>query len=209
MAIHELSMEHGKADRICLNFANTVDWHASENPQETLHTYADLVEWSRKSGLVTEAEAKNLKREAEADPAQADRALERAITLREAVYRIFVALSMGETPPESDLAELNRALSKLGRGAGIHKTPQGFVWDWNLDRASLDLPLGAVALSAAELLVSPDLERVGQCADERGCGWLFLDTSRNHSRRWCDSKDCGNRERQRRHYERTRSRAAR
>jgi predicted RNA-binding Zn ribbon-like protein len=209
MAIQNLSIEHGKADRICLNFANTVDWHASENPQETLHTYADLVEWSRKSGLVTEAEAKNLKRESEADPAQADRALERAITLREAVYRIFAASAKRDPPAEGDLAELNRSLSKLSRGAGLQKTPQGFVWDWKLDRASMDLPLGAVAISAAELLVSADLERVGQCADEHGCGWLFLDTSRNHSRRWCDSKDCGNRERQRRHYERTRSRAAR
>jgi predicted RNA-binding Zn ribbon-like protein len=198
-----------KADWICLDFANTVDWHASDNPQENLHTYKDVAVWAMKAGLATKQEARNLIQDAEADPDNAARVLARARVLREAVYRIFVALTKGKSPSEPDMAELNRTLSKLSRGAGIQKTAQGFAWEWNLDRASLDLPLGAVALSAAELLVSPELKRVGQCADEQGCGWLFFDTSRNHSRRWCDSKDCGNRERQRRHYERSRSRAAR
>lgn len=198
-----------KGDWICLDFANTVDWHASDNPQENLHTYEDLVVWAMKAGLATKQEARNLIRDAEAYPDKAARVLAQARELREAVYRIFVALTKGISPPEPDMDELNRTLSNLSRGAGIQETPRGFAWEWNLDRASLDWPLGAVALSAAELLVSPERERVGLCADERGCGWLFVDTSKNHSRRWCDSKDCGNRERQRRHYERSRSRAAR
>jgi predicted RNA-binding Zn ribbon-like protein len=198
-----------KADWICLDFANTVDWHASDSPQDNLHTYKDLAVWALKAGLLKKPEARNLIREAEADPDKAARVLAQARVLREAVYRIFVALTKGKSPPGPDMAELNRTLSRISRGAGVQETPRGFAWKWNMDRVSLDLPLGAVALSAAELLVSPELKRVGQCADERGCGWLFLDTSRNHSRRWCDSKDCGNRERQRRHYERSRSRAAR
>ncbi|MEO8392900.1 MAG: CGNR zinc finger domain-containing protein [Chloroflexota bacterium] len=62
--------------------------------------------------------------------------------------------------------------------------------------------LGRVALSAAELLISEAHDRIGQCADDRGCGWLFFDTSKNHSRRWCDMNDCGNRAKQHRHHER-------
>ncbi len=50
--------------------------------------------------------------------------------------------------------------------------------------------LHAIARSAAELLISPELGRVRQCADTiDGCGWLFLDTTRNRSRRWYDMRD--------------------
>jgi predicted RNA-binding Zn ribbon-like protein len=197
----------GKAGLLCLDFANTLNWHASDHPQETLLSYTDLVDWARKVGLLAKPEAQRLLRNAQENPDRADRALRRTIGLREAVYRIFVALIKGRPPDEPDLAELNQSLSRLSSGAGVVKSAQGFAWAWNVDRTSLDLPAASVALSAAELLVSAERERVGQCADERGCGWLFLDTTRNHSRRWCDSKDCGNRDRQHRHYERTHGRA--
>jgi predicted RNA-binding Zn ribbon-like protein len=206
MANWETSTYHGKAGRLCLDFANTMDWHASKSPEETLQSYADLAEWAQKVGLLTKPEAQKMTHDAEANPAQAERVLQRAIGLREAVYRIFVSLSKGEKPAEPDLAELNQSLVKISNGAGVVQTGQGFEWSWNMDRDSLELPIGYVALSAAELLVSPERGRVGQCADDRGCGWLFLDNSKNHSRLWCDSKDCGNRERQHRHYERARGR---
>jgi predicted RNA-binding Zn ribbon-like protein len=61
-----------------------------------------------------------------------------------------------------------------------------------------------LVLRTDELLRSPDAARVHRCAG-RGCAWLFVDTTRNHSRRWCRTDDCGNRERARRHYRRTRS----
>jgi predicted RNA-binding Zn ribbon-like protein len=202
----ESSTYRGKAGRLCLDFANTMEWHASDSPKETLHTFADLADWAQTAGLLTKPEAQKLIRDAEANPEQAERVLRRAIRLREAVYRIFVSLTEGKIPAGPDLSELNQSIAKISNGAGIIQTPQGFAWSWNVDRDSMELPMGAVALSAAELLVSPERERVGQCADERGCGWLFFDTSKNHSRRWCDSKDCGNRERQHRHYERVRGR---
>jgi predicted RNA-binding Zn ribbon-like protein len=197
----------GKAGRVCLDFANTVEWHASDSPQDTLHSFADLADWAHKVGLLTKPETQGLLRGAEANPAQAERVLRRAIQLREAVYRIFVSLSKGKKPADLDMDELNKSLSTICDGARIRQSVRGFEWEWNVDRNSPDFPVAMVALSAAELLVSEDRERVGQCADERGCGWLFLDTSKNHSRRWCDSKDCGNRERQHRYYERTRGQA--
>jgi len=197
----------GKAGRVCLDFANTVEWHASNSPQDSLHSFADLADWAHKVGLLTKPETTGLLRGAESNPAQAERVLRRAIQLREAVYRIFVSLAKGKKPAEPDLGELNQSLSKISDGARIRQSARGFEWEWNVDRDSLEFPVALVALSAAELLVSEERERVGQCADERGCGWLFLDTSKNHSRRWCDSKDCGNRERQHRYYERTRGQA--
>ncbi|WP_246485921.1 CGNR zinc finger domain-containing protein [Kribbella qitaiheensis] len=62
----------------------------------------------------------------------------------------------------------------------------------------------ALVLSAARLLEREDLTRLRECQDD-DCGWLFLDQSKNKSRRWCSSGDCGNRARAKRHYERTHS----
>jgi predicted RNA-binding Zn ribbon-like protein len=55
--------------------------------------------------------------------------------------------------------------------------------------------------AAADLLVRGEPERIKTCGSAT-CGWLFLDLSRNRSRRWCDMKDCGNRAKARRHYAR-------
>ncbi len=193
-------------DTLCLEFANTLRWHASPQPEETLRSYAALVEWAQRAGLVSDRDARRLLRHAADHPAEAGRALKRAIVLREAVYRIFVALAHRHTPADADLAELNDRLVKSTSGARIVGTPQGFAWDWPMDPDALDSFIGRIALSAAALLVSDERGHVGQCADERGCGWLFLDTSKNHSRRWCDIADCGNRAKQRRHYRRMRER---
>jgi predicted RNA-binding Zn ribbon-like protein len=75
-----------------------------------------------------------------------------------------------------------------------------FTWQWAGSPQALDRMLWDVARSSIDLLTSDDLPRVGQCADERGCGWLFLDMSRNHSRQWCNMGGCGNRAKARRHY---------
>jgi predicted RNA-binding Zn ribbon-like protein len=187
-----------KNPRLCLEFANTVAWHASPNPEERLHSYEELVRWAEAQNLLSQSAARKLMGDAAARPASAGRALQRAVILREAIYRIFTASVHGLAPAEADIAGLNGAIQNLTNGAQIRRTAEGYAWNWNVDPQALDSLLGPVALSAAELLISKDLGRVGQCADDRGCGWLFLDTSKNHSRRWCDVKDCGNRARQRR-----------
>ena len=189
---------------VCLEFANTVAWHAGPHPEERLPTYGDLIDWAKRAALLGVSEAGRLARLAAKNPAGAERSLRRAIVLREAVYGIFAAAARGESPAPADLAELNRVLRTQTLGAQIAGTQAGFRWEWKAREDALDFLLGAVALSAAELLLSPDRSRVGQCADEGGCGWLFLDTSKNHSRRWCDVRDCGNRARQRRFQKRAR-----
>jgi len=194
----------GESGPLCLELANTLRWHASAHPEETLHSYANLVTWAQGVGLVSNHEAQKLFRDAADQPAEASWVLKRATALRETIYRIFVALIHEKSPAEADLAELNNTLTKMTGGARIVKTAEGFAWDWDVDEDALDSLIWPIALSAAELLLSEERKRVGQCADDRGCGWLFLDNSKNHSRRWCDINDCGNRAKQRRHYERTR-----
>ena len=191
---------------VCLTFANTLRWHASDRPKETLHSYADLVTWARNAALISEHEKQQLLHDAVAQPAEAEQALNRALALREAIYRMFVALIHAEAPDDADLDQLNAALAQITTGARIVRTQQGWSWQWGQPKEALDVALGPIARSAAELLISKQRERVGQCADDRGCGWLFLDTSKNRRRRWCDISECGNRAKQRRHYQRLRTR---
>ena len=191
--------------RLCLDFANTADWHASDQPQERLTSYVESVSWSRQAVALTENQAKRLLRQAADHPEEATAVLKWAIALREAIYEIFAAVAHGQAPQATDLTALNAALSEMLARSQIAPTQTGFVWQWAGEEDALGRPLWSIVRSAADLLTSDELQRVGQCADDRGCGWLFLDTSRNHTRRWCSSEDCGNRAKAQRHYERKKS----
>jgi len=190
--------------RLSLDFVNTADWHASDRPVEFLTSYSDLVAWSQHVGILTDHQVQHLLKEAARRPVDATAVLERAIALREAIYRIFSAISHGRPPQPADLATFNAELSRALAQSRIVSTAEGFAWDWAGAEDALDWMLWPVVHDVAGLLTSEELDRVGQCADDR-CGWLFLDTSRNRSRRWCSMEDCGNRAKARRHYERKRA----
>ncbi len=191
---------------LCLDFANTADWHAGDAPVELLTGYDALLDWGREAGILDERLAGRLAGEAARWPKEAGAALRRAIALREAIYGLFSRLAAGEEPDPRDLATINAELAAaLPHREVAHEAGSRFRWGWR--DGGLAGPLGPVALSAAELLTSPDLARVRECAGHP-CGWLFVDTSRNHSRRWCSMEACGNRAKVRRHYRRARGRVA-
>jgi predicted RNA-binding Zn ribbon-like protein len=186
---------------LCIDFVNTVNWHASSHPEEGLKSYSDLISWSKHLGLISETTTQELLFEATARPEEAQKALDKALSLRECIYRFFLAhLKMVISPP-TDLVQLNDVLSDWFAKLCLEQQGGGFGWVWKGDTLRLDSILGPIAQSAASLLCSSELSRVGICADENGCGWLFFDTSRNHSRRWCDMQGCGNRAKARQHYE--------
>jgi predicted RNA-binding Zn ribbon-like protein len=197
-----------KSGHPILEFTNTVGNHASEHPGETLFNYNDLIAWMKGVGLLGEERAQVLMRSGITQPDKSVAVFARSLELREAIYRLFVAQTKGIPPPEGDLAILNSVLRNLTSGAQIGQESDRFVWQWNFDESALEAPLSIIALSAVELMTSENIKWIGQCADEGGCGWLFVDTSKNHSRRWCDINDCGNRAKQRRYQRRTRSRLA-
>jgi predicted RNA-binding Zn ribbon-like protein len=196
------------ARALCLDFANTVAWHASARPQERLATYDDLLAWCRRVGVLDPDRAVGLAHEARRRPRAARAALGRARHLREVIYRIVVDVVRGSPPETADLAAFNRVLSTSRRRSRVVSARGALAWTWVLDDRALDAMLWPIAESAAELPTSEGRRRIGRCADDRGCGWLFLDTSRNRSRRWCAMGDCGNRAKARRHYQRTHGRRA-
>jgi predicted RNA-binding Zn ribbon-like protein len=188
------------AGSLCLDFVNTVGGRTSDRNivlRDKLKDYADLVAWSRLASLSTGREARFLESAAGRYPARASATLARAIRLREALFRISKSLLGRSAPDESDVDVLRNELSIAKAHERLVRTGRQFVWAWDQSGNALDAPLWQVARSAADLLTSPDITKLRQCGGDE-CGWMFLDTSRNHSRRWCDMKDCGNRAKVRR-----------
>ncbi len=195
---------HLSGGRLCLDFANTVSWRRSEEPIERLNTYSDLVAWSRQAEILPRREATHLSWAGIRRPAEAARVLRVAVELRELIYRIFSRIAGGGRPRPADLAILNTRLHEaLGRLQVVPKAGQ-FVLKWPAGEQALDRMLWPTVRSTAELLTSADLPRLRTCAASN-CGWIFLDTSRNHRRRWCDMRVCGNRAKARRHFHRSKA----
>ncbi len=190
----------------CLDFANTMpDQKAPETRAEKLLTYSDLLSWGVQTSEITVSDARRLMNAANHSPAKAAAALRKARELRQVIYEIFSALARGSGPGTKDLDLLNRYLKNASVHAGVSHSGGKFQKTWVMEEDDeLDRPLWPVAVSAAELLTSDNLTMARECASDR-CSWLFLDTSRNKSRRWCDMKTCGNREKAKRHYEKLKS----
>ena len=189
--------------RLCLDFTNTNSYRGGAVDHDRLASYADLVAWGRLAGLLSPAESRRLRAAGDEHPAEAARVFTRARELREAIYRIVATRLTGKVPAAADLELLNRMLSQALAHRRLTTTRDGFTWEWTPAPDDLGWMLWPLASSAAELLMSEDMARVKECASQN-CNWLFVDASRNHSRRWCEMKDCGNRAKARRHYKRVR-----
>jgi len=186
---------------VALDFANTVGSRDGD-PDEHFNTYGDLIAWAEARGVVTKADATRLKRAAAAEPDAARAAYRRAITLREALYHVFQRRTSGLAPAPGDLATMNRFVAGTYRDARLVVDGDRIVLDTGSIGDDLERPFTVVVRAAVDLLTGDQAPLVGRCADET-CGWLFLDTTRNRTRRWCVMKDCGNRAKVRRFRGRT------
>jgi len=177
---------------VALDFVNTASGRSDGPLREKLRTYGDLVTWAERVGIVDARLAARLRSSAADSPRKAEAVLERARALRESVYRVFVD---GDTRPE-DMALLSKEAGLAAAVRLLVPEPDGFGYAWP-ETDDAERVLWPVAAAVADLLTSPDSQRVKECAADN-CNWLFLDMSRNRSRRWCDMKVCGNRAKARR-----------
>ena len=186
-----------------LDLVNSLDNRfRADGPQELLPDYAALLAFTAQTGLIDAGRAKRLARTA---PGPSLRALKAARELREALATTLYARIDGKAVGELGLRELERQFRRAAihrelrptRAAARDGREAAYAWDWGRFGNNVELPVWMLAQSAAELLTSADLARVRAC-DADTCRWLFLDTSRNHTRRWCDMKVCGNRMKARR-----------
>jgi predicted RNA-binding Zn ribbon-like protein len=188
-----------------LDFANTLDWRLRERPVELLKGYVDLLRFSRSVGLIDASQARALRIWGEAHPHAARRALAEATDVREAIAAVLQTVADRRPPAPAALARLEAACLAATRARALRAGAGGLAWVWREGTPEPSRPAWAAALEAARLLTSADRVRVRQCGDAE-CGWYFLDTSRNRSRRWCSMKVCGNRNKVRRFYARNASR---
>jgi len=184
-----------------LNFADTVNNRTGAHPEDLFTDYGRLVQWAKESGVIAPRTAERLLRLAAEAPGHAQSVLRQALQLREAIYDLFVAIVHHRGIPSTALAQVNAAAQHGAAHTRIATTHRRFAWEWIQPESHLDSILWPVAQAAADLLTSEELVHVRQCASET-CAWLFLDKTKNHRRRWCEMKTCGNRDKARRYYQR-------
>jgi predicted RNA-binding Zn ribbon-like protein len=185
------------AGHVALDLVNTLDNQFSQDgPNELLASYDDLLRFVSQSGLLTVHQAKQLKC-LDASAAERDQVLREVKTLRETVSAITYAQLAGTDLPASALASLENYFKQASSHRRLTADQLRPVWTW----ASLDnevkAPLWLLAQATADFLLSDRSRQVRSCASET-CRWLFLDTSKNQTRRWCDMRVCGNRMKARR-----------
>jgi len=184
------------AGELCLEFANTVSWRGQDKEHDWLHNVSNYIQWGHLVGILSNDEVVLLQQQATENPDDIHAELEKSLVLRETIDRIFHHLSQGKQPQSDDIDLLNRHIPEALKHLQVQQHGDEFEWGWTDTEITLAKLRWVVVWSASNLLMSDQLERLGTCD---GCDWLFIDTSRNRSRRWCTMEDCGNRAKVRRH----------
>jgi predicted RNA-binding Zn ribbon-like protein len=187
-------------DQAAISFNNTASWTGDGLSNDRLETFPDLLRWCGANSLLDAAEVRTLEERAGSDPWLAATVLGQARELRSVLHRILAALAGEREPEPVALRTFNQALRSAAGQLAL---------TWREGRPSWELQGGAtpdtivdrIAWAAAQFITSPELARLGLCANPE-CGWMFLDSTRNHSRRWCSMQDCGSRAKARRYYRR-------
>ncbi len=183
---------------MCLDFANTLAYRGS-TATESLHTFADLLKWCGDAGVIPPRLAPQLRGWSEKHPKRIADVFSEAIALREMIYRVFHAVASGANPDDADLDLLNRALRDAPLRIAVQRGAGRFGWQVEDSKTSAGSLLAPVLWSAGDLLVGPQLVKLRECSNDK-CLWLFLDDSKNGTRRWCSMQACGNRAKAHRHY---------
>ena len=188
---------------LALDFANTVSNRPTARPIEHLQTPGHLVDWALHSGSIDAATAERCRAAMTRRGSSPSGLLRNALRLRDAVYGVGSAIARGEGPARANLGILKAFVSTSIESAELAPVPgNGYAFDFSQGSVESAL-LGPVAWSAVDLLAAGPFDRIKECPGP-DCGWLFLDSSKNNSRRWCDMAMCGNRTKMKRHRERSR-----
>ena len=186
------------AEHVALDFVNTLDdRYAPGGPRELLPGYADLLRFCRQAGILTYTEVGRL---STLPKAVQEKSLSSTLELRELLARIFYRLVEGRSPATEDRIALERWAAASARRRELRWEDGRLTWAWKLLDADPDTPALLLAENALELITADPPARLHTCASGT-CRWLFLDTSKNRTRRWCDMKICGNRAKARRYSE--------
>jgi predicted RNA-binding Zn ribbon-like protein len=186
-----------------VDFVNTLDNRpVPERRTELLTSYQAFVDWAAQAGIIDSRHRNSLLSAAEIHRKEAVVVLAQAIQLRECLYRIFGSIVARHRLAAADLSALNQQVGSAASHLRLKSAGSSFRLDWEeQENPTLDSVLWPVIRSASDFLISGDLKLLRECNDKT-CRWMFVDRSKNHSRRWCDMKVCGNRMKVRKFYRR-------
>jgi predicted RNA-binding Zn ribbon-like protein len=188
---------------LCLDFCNTGQEARDPPAEEWLTSYADVVDWLDAAGALSRKHAAALRSAAGREPEAARKVWSRAIRLREALATVLLAKAAGRAPADGDLRVIEAEYARTAPCARLAPTEEGFRWTVEADN-EFDSALRPVLESAISLMTSERMRRVRRCGNST-CYWLFVDETKNRSRRWCEMASCGNLMKVRRHRERHRA----
>lgn len=189
---------------LCLNYANTLSWRGSDAPAETLHSLVDILHWTEQIGVVRPTGAQQLRRWSREHKPQAAEIFAQAIAIREVVFRIFSAVAVRASVRAKDFMVLRAALMEAPSRSDLARVGSRCGWFLEQGQPSVASVLAPVLWSAGDLMLNAPTRPIRRCANQQ-CLWLFIDQSKNTTRRWCDMNSCGNRAKARRHYAKIRA----
>lgn len=200
-------------EALCLDFLNTLHDAGAKDPEEELSSDAHLAVWAAQAGILSASEAGGLQARALRRyvqlklPGKKPASLqENARTLREALRQMFRRAARDGGVAPRDVETLNLLLERFPAAGRIEMSNGDWTMSWESQAGGAEKIFYAIVRSAAELVATGRCRAVRECASDT-CTWMFLDTSKNHSRRWCEMARCGNRDKV--HRFRARSRRAR
>src|SRR6267142_2006482 len=191
---------------LCLDFCNSGQNARGPSGTEWIAGFSDLIDWLEAADAITAGQAGRLRRVGAASPRAATQVWARAIKFREALFRVLNAKAEGGSVAREDLSEIEAEHARAVSFARLSWTGEGYAWSLDPSAATLDAAMQPLVESAVNLLTSAKLEQLRRCGNST-CYWLFIDETRNHSRRWCEMASCGNVVKVRRHREKARSAA--
>src|SRR5882762_2840311 len=191
---------------LCLDFCNSGQNARGPSGAEWIAGFSDLIDWLEAAQAITPGQAARLRRPAAASPRAAAQVWGRAIKLREALFRVLNAKAGGGAIAREDLTTIEAEHARAASFARLSWNGEEYRWSLDPSAGALDAAMQPLVESAVSLLTSAKMERLRRCGNST-CYWLFLDETRNHSRRWCEMASCGNVVKVRRHREKARGAA--
>jgi predicted RNA-binding Zn ribbon-like protein len=197
--ILEIRLDGGN---LSLNFVNTIHDRYEEPLEDYLHNYLDLITWANFADAINSSQKKRLLQRSRENQEEANQVYKDSIQLREAIYQCVVSLINRDEVPPVNMQVVNQWLSKAFSNLELTQLDDSLVLDWKAENSGLESVLWPIIRSFADLVTSDDRGRIKQCSN---CGWVFVDNSKNKSRRWCSMETCGNRVKAQRHADKTRT----
>lgn len=189
---------------LALDFTNTSSGRGAPSHQEHLREFADVVNWAEHAKVVTPEDAEFVRGAIGGNARDSRRLFALAVETRELVWAIASAVAEARPVPEHLRHALTAAHAQHLADAHMEVRDGAYIWAWSVRRSIASAILGPITLSALTLLMEKDLSRTKRCEGHE-CGWLFFDTTKNKTRRWCEMRVCGNRAKVRALRERQRS----